>query len=249
MKEKIDELIKKNKVSIINNVVAMNVTDYDLFNILNCNRDINKSHVERIKRLIERNGFLISSFVLVDEFFNILDGQHRFEAQKKLGLPIRTLMIKGLTSKHMKLLNTASKNWSYADAVKYYASLGDKNYITLNKILKDYKSLGVTVVLNLLFDRRHDIYQDVQDGLIIVNDAIIERFNNRIKNYEKILMYADRFDARIGSDAVIKLIRLLDNNTMCRFLIRELRNNPNLTIPIYKKTANEIYESVDALLD
>ena len=36
---------------------------------------------------------------------------------------------------------------------------------------------------------------------------------------------------------------------MCRFLIRELRNNPNLTIHIYKKTADEIYESVDALLD
>ena len=214
MKEKIDELIKNKKVSIINNVVAMNVTDYDLFNILNCNRDINKNHVERIKRLIERNGFLISSFVLVDEFFNILDGQHRFEAQKKLGLPIRTLMIKGLTSKHMKLLNTASKNWSYADAVKYYASLGDKNYITLNKILEDYKQLGLSTVLNLLFDSRQSVYQDMGDGLITIDDTIIERFNNRVKNYEKILMYADRFDNRISADIVIKLIRLV--NTIIR---------------------------------
>lgn len=244
----LNKSIKLDGVEIIEDVLVLNVTDYSLFKTIACNRDIDENHVRKIRKLIEKKGYLISSFVLVDEDFNIQDGQHRFEACKQLGLPIRTIMIKGLTVEHMKQLNTASRNWGYEDAIKHYAKLGDENYIILDGILKTNRDINITTTLNLMYDKRQTVSEDLTEGTLEVTDKILNKFNNRLTNYKKLVANSNRFNTKISGDDVRSLLKLLDDKSLCKFLVREFKLNPNLKIDLLNKTADEVYDDVDALL-
>lgn len=68
--------------------INMITANYDLFNFLDINRNIDRGLVKRLKKSIEENGYLPSKGIMVDKNFNILDGQHRFTACKELGIPI-----------------------------------------------------------------------------------------------------------------------------------------------------------------
>ena len=64
-------------------------TNYDEFRTLNANRNVSENHVKQIKAAIETVGNLTEVVpIIVNENKEIIDGQHRFEACKELGLPI-----------------------------------------------------------------------------------------------------------------------------------------------------------------
>jgi len=68
-------------------------TDYSKFNTLAGNRQVNIAHVKKLESSFDEE-YLISP-ILVNEKFQIIDGQHRFEAAKNLKLPIYYYMIQG----------------------------------------------------------------------------------------------------------------------------------------------------------
>ena len=65
-------------------------TDYSMFQTLEGNRNLNKLHLKRLKNSFQKK-YLLSP-IIVNEKFEIIDGQHRFEAGKQLGLPINFLI-------------------------------------------------------------------------------------------------------------------------------------------------------------
>ena len=69
----INKIIDNGDATKVDNVTVLDVNNYNLFSILECNREINEKQVNKLKKLIAKNGYLPSSFVLVDEFFNIVE--------------------------------------------------------------------------------------------------------------------------------------------------------------------------------
>lgn len=63
-------------------------TNYDKFKIHPYGRKISKKHVNRLVDSISRENHLDSSPILVNLNFEIICGQHRLMAAKKLGVPI-----------------------------------------------------------------------------------------------------------------------------------------------------------------
>ena len=63
--------------------------DYDLLKNIDGNRSINQLHVKRLSNSM-MNKHLISP-IIVNEKYQIIDGQHRFEASKILTYPFITL--------------------------------------------------------------------------------------------------------------------------------------------------------------
>ena len=79
-----------------NKPAAMQVyqsVNYAQFQPIDGNRTILQHHLKRLKKSMEEN-FLISP-ILVNEKMEIIDGQHRFEAAKSLGLPIYFFIVQG----------------------------------------------------------------------------------------------------------------------------------------------------------
>jgi hypothetical protein len=107
--------------------------NYSIFKSVNGNRNLNKLHLKRLKASIEKN-YLFSP-ILVNFKYEIIDGQHRFEAAKELNLPIYYTMVKDYGLKEVQILNITSKKWNADDYLSGYIDMKLKDYI----IYKQYK--------------------------------------------------------------------------------------------------------------
>ena len=125
-------------------------SDYSRFKTIVGNRPVRTSHVYRLKKSIEENPHLIEANpVLVNKKWEIIDGQHRFEALKQMDLPISYIQLDNYTLDDVQILNTNSKNWTLLDYAISFASQGNKNYIIYLDYLMKYK-LGKTITAQLL---------------------------------------------------------------------------------------------------
>lgn len=162
-------------------------SDYDKFKFMLGNRNINLSSVKKIEESISQNGFKMCP-ILVNEKFEIVDGQHRFNALKDLGLPIYYIIENGLNIEDCKNLNINTKNWSLDDYVRGYADLGYAEYVKLIKMTKELKisfSCGVCLLAGVDYSGGVQITNMAKSG----NLKIFYSLNKakEILNYHKLM--------------------------------------------------------------
>lgn len=102
--------------------------DYDLFKKTEMNRPIDESNLNKIILSLKLKNLLQYRPILVNKNMEIIDGQHRLEAAKRLGLPIFYEVEKTIKYEDMILLNSASKRWVAADYINYYEKNGNQDY-------------------------------------------------------------------------------------------------------------------------
>lgn len=107
----------------------METMNYEIFKTLTGNRDIDLPNVRSLVKSIRENGY-IGTPILVSQNFEVLDGQHRLEALKQLGLPV-PYEIREMDLSQVQALNSASRKWSQIDYIRSYASMGFEEYILL----------------------------------------------------------------------------------------------------------------------
>ena len=126
------------------------------FNTVDGNRDLDENHVRKLMNNIKEHGFDPQFYIRVNENMQIIDGQHRVEAvrrlhQKGIKVPIYYYRQPGTTLKDCIKSNELQKSWGRIDYVKAYASdptcITQQDYITLLDLYKKYKS---SISLNLL---------------------------------------------------------------------------------------------------
>ena len=72
--------------------------DYDKFTIMEDNRKIYDGHVKDMEDNISRIGYVSGKPILVNEKFEIIDGQHRYIACRDLNEPIYYSIEEGATA-------------------------------------------------------------------------------------------------------------------------------------------------------
>jgi hypothetical protein len=119
-----------------NSIHVQTTNDYSLFKTLNGNRKLNELHVKRLSISFQER-YLFSP-IIINENHQIIDGQHRFEAAKKLGLPINFFVIKGYGLPEIQILNANSKNWNADDFLQGYCDLGIREYLKYKEFKETY---------------------------------------------------------------------------------------------------------------
>ncbi len=109
--------------------VIYSTTNYSLFKDQIGNRVKSKTHIENLKKSIGGKNLLNAQAIVINENFEIIDGQHRFEAAKSLNLPIFFYKVDKLGAEETRILNIGKKNWDANSFMNSYADLGDQNYI------------------------------------------------------------------------------------------------------------------------
>lgn len=128
------------------NVIQVS-SDYDSFRMIVSNRQINRGHVELIKKAFEENGnFTSKNPILVNEHYEIIDGQHRFVACKELGLPIYFTMQDGLNISDARAMNILHRSWNLVDYAQSYADAGNQNYVRFLTLVEDYSGFSYSVL-------------------------------------------------------------------------------------------------------
>jgi len=130
----------------VNQVYVTN--DYTKFKTKDGNRSLNELHLKRLKSSVEENDLLHANPILVNEQFEIIDGQHRFNVCEALSKPIYYIMVKGLGLHEIQILNANAKNWKMEDYIDGYCNLGFQEYCYLKNIMNK-SNLGITPLLSM----------------------------------------------------------------------------------------------------
>lgn len=183
----------------------LTTSNYNMFSKIDGNRLINKLNYKRIKESIEDEYLPIP--IIVNENFEVIDGQHRLEACKELKIPVYYVIIYGLTLKHVQKLNSISKRWSTKDYLDGYADMGKSDYIIFRDFINEYK-LGDTVTLMLLMNLttkpNGDHIIDFKCGKFKVVDFLSAELT--AKKIEKVGKYYDGNKRGIFVFALVKLL-------------------------------------------
>ncbi len=107
--------------------------NYSQFKAIEGNRSVNEKHVSRLMESMKEE--LLVSPIIVNEDSQVIDGQHRLEACKRLLLPVHYIVVDGYRRKQVQNLNRNSRNWSTSDFVDSMVSSGKSDY----KDLKEFK--------------------------------------------------------------------------------------------------------------
>lgn len=117
------------------------ITDnYDKFQKLKGNRILKKNI--GLEKSIAKSGILIP--IEVNEHFEILDGQNRFELARKLNKPIPYRIVEGFGMEEVIDLNSTTKSWTVRDYINKYLIDQNEEYQKLNELSMKYDRIPIS---------------------------------------------------------------------------------------------------------
>lgn len=125
--------------------------DYSKFKLIDGNRPID--HAKKIIESISEIGMLWQP-ILVNERFEIIDGQGRFLAMKTLKLPIIYIRQDGLTIKEVRYLNQNATIWKPKDYIHSFAVGSDSkiSYTNFEVVQKQFPEFAERIILKAAGD-------------------------------------------------------------------------------------------------
>ena len=119
--------------------------NYGQFKRLAENRNVSTQRVCKLAASLSEKEII--NPLIVNEKMEIIDGQGRYEALKKLGKSIYYIVVPGLTNEDCRILNKYNTNWTPSDLVDSYAKSGNENYVRLAEVKKK-TNLSYADILN-----------------------------------------------------------------------------------------------------
>lgn len=146
---------------------------YDEFKFVEGNRNLTPKHVHNLIESMKKESLLHIRPILVDENMCILDGQHRFEAAKLLGLDIYYIKIKSENHDEILKLNQNNKNWKIIDFLNFHCLKNkNTNYLKIMQILNTYGwNLNDFFLYENYNIRKRKERTDFENGFFIVENS------------------------------------------------------------------------------
>ena len=192
--------------------------DYDKFKKLVGNRFVD--HSDKIVESIKNCGQLISPIV-VNEKFEIIDGQNRFEAYKALGLPVQYTIVNGYGINECIAMNSVSKNWNVYDYIKSYAELGNEEYKFAQEMIDKYRPHMSTQTILAVISGNIDFFSNkaIRNGSFKIG-------KDGGQFYDDVMNFLCQFDLKAIRGSTEKILKVLafcytdsevDNTKLVRF--------------------------------
>ena len=133
------------------NTPIYETTNYEIFKKLLGNRAAKSE--KKIIESVNKIGYIMSPLI-VNEKYEVIDGQNRLAALKELGLPVHFIIVPGLKIDACRRLNIGQTNWSATDYVYSYAEEGRPEFQRLAALLNEFqKPFGLEGVCAFAFVR------------------------------------------------------------------------------------------------
>jgi hypothetical protein len=105
-------------------------TDLSKFKFYSGNRPIDKTNYSKIRDSISQKNMLKECPIIVNKNLEVLDGQHRLEAARDLGIPIYYLIKDGGNYLDVIALNENKKSWAKEDYLRIFSEgVNNENYV------------------------------------------------------------------------------------------------------------------------
>lgn len=186
------------------NLKVQQTTHYEGFRLIKGNREINPVHVTRLVESMRKKPLVAQ--IIVNEERQIIDGQHRFNAMRHLGLPINYIMIEGYGENEVQLYNSCQANWKDIDFLEYFINKGETNYIRLKEFMEKYDvSLHIARLIVGQNYKDDDARAQFREGLFMWKN---DNAHSEVMFYNRI---RDGFEFGRARSFVRALMRILRN--------------------------------------
>lgn len=188
--------------------VVQETTNYDQFNFLAANREVNKRHVQTIKASFEDNGnFTKAQPILVNEQYEVIDGQHRLVAAKEMGLPIYYTIVPGLNADTARRMNLLHRKWIPLDYLRTYTSSGKRPYILFQQLLEEFPGVSISVVM----EYANGVYSNglqkaFRNGELRLNQEMLARARRNLTRLQELTEINKSFRTRPMAQALLVAI-------------------------------------------
>ncbi|MEK6881237.1 MAG: ParB/Srx family N-terminal domain-containing protein [Nanoarchaeota archaeon] len=163
--------------------------DYDKFIFKKDNRSrITNRHVDAIISSISSKNLLELKPILVNEKMEIIDGQHRFLAAKKLGLEVYYTIDENSSFEDVIFLNV-SKSWKTEDYLNFFCKNNYEHYVNFKNFI-DKNELALSIALRVCVRvKDHKSVNDFKSGKFIFK---IDDLNGNIFICQKIVSFINK---------------------------------------------------------
>lgn len=165
-------------------------TDYSKFKIIVGNRALRMTNVSAIQKSSSEEQLMIP--IIVNEKFEIIDGQHRFKSWSNLGLPIIYTIAEGYNLSQVRRANQNSINWTISDFFKMHSDLENTSFKQIQEIM-DKNGLRVNGIIKLISkvteSNQVKIKQDIINGTLSLSDAEMVRINIFLEHFQDFDFY------------------------------------------------------------
>lgn len=124
--------------------------DLSIFKSHELNRTLHPGLLKKLRKSMEKNGWLKGSIVIVFPSMKILDGHHRITVAKELGLPVDYTIVKSNDYSLIIENNKAKQVWSFMNNIETQVKLENKNYVLLDRFMKNFPYLRPTECIMLV---------------------------------------------------------------------------------------------------
>lgn len=215
--------------------------DYGKFQFMKGNREINENNLRELEKSVKIKQYIIP--IVVNEYFQIINGQHRYTVFKKLRLPIYYIKIKGLALSDCQKLNSIGKHWIPDDYLSSYCSLGYREYLLFKEFREDFSFITMRVAQLMLSANRgtYNIATLFKEGKFRTKHYSISR-----DTAEKMKDFAD-FEPFLLSHFQTALYETIENvnydhkKMISKAIMQKRKLTKELTTEDYKKSLSEIY--------
>jgi hypothetical protein len=153
--------------------------DYKKFTLVRGNRDIIPGHVAKLTTSILQKNMLAQNPIIVNEKFEVIDGQHRLEVAKNNDLEVFYIVLPGADFTEIIAFNANNRVWNAMDYINGYASKGMKDYLWLKEFIDNY-AISTSQALTFMFGHEGSAPRAmINRGLLELTDEQKERAISR----------------------------------------------------------------------
>lgn len=216
---------RKTEKTVFTNYVVGSTTDYDQFKIVASNRTIKKSNVANLMKSFKiTKGMSKSHPIIVDRNLNVVDGQHRLEACKKMGIPVHYLITDDAIET-IPVFNAYQEKWGLEDYARYFAQNGNKNYERILQV-KDRVGIGINAILESLgIPTGKNVNSSFKEGRFVFDIDIFVSKNDYKEHHNELYQQfkADAYSFGINTDLRDMVIDKLSNEHT-KLVVSKIRN-------------------------
>jgi hypothetical protein len=175
---------------------AQSTNQYHLFKTLRTNRWIDDHHVRNLVKAITKKNLLHLNPLVVDADMNVIDGQHRLEAAKKLGVPVYYIKDDHISENDIAGMNSTKKNWTAEDYINFYAQKGVEEYMKFMDFATLHPEINRSLLITILASNGKRNTKAIKEGSLDVGKLTeAERMLEMLNYFKSVsaIAYSSRF--------------------------------------------------------
>ncbi|MFA1821195.1 hypothetical protein ACDX78_13645 [Virgibacillus oceani] len=216
--------------------------DYSIFYLSKFNREVLMTN-EMLKQAKEG----IVAPIIVNEEMIIIDGQNRFIHSRKVNVPVKYIIVEGLTEEDITRMNTNQRKWNLKDFIEAFANQGKEEYIKLIDLINQRSSSGITNVLNVSIDSPTGVTKSSK--LIKSGDFQFHNYEKAVEFFRFMVHFREKTKTpkRSKFEAALHELYRLEKFDENRIIRKVIQNELDEEIKV-KNTTNHT-EALKTLLD